>query len=266
MRWADDMPQAYERHLVPAVFRPFALELARRVADLAPRQVLELAAGTGVVTRELVRVVAEVVATDLAEAMVEQGRRSVPQARWQQADALDLPFDDTSFDAVVCSFGVMFFPDKVSGLAQAHRVLRPGGTLLLTTWGDVHEHDVASALVDALDELFPHDPPRFLTAVPHGYCDPDAVARDVRAAGFSRVEVDGVVLEGTAESAAAVAVGFCTGTPLRAELSARGDLRELTSQVAAGVVARLGEGPVTGRMRALVVTAPRDAVPDGHGP
>lgn len=258
VRWVDDMPAAYERELVPAVFRPFALELAGRVGELAPHAVLEVAAGTGVLTRELVRVADDVVATDLNAAMVELGRRAVPQATWRQADALDLPFDAAAFDVVACSFGVMFFPDKVAGLAQAHRVLRPGGTLLLTSWGDVREHAFGVAVVDALGDVLPDDPPRFLAAVPHGYRDRDVVAGDVRAAGFRDVDVADVVLEGRATSARGIAVGFCTGTPLRAELTARGDLDELVRRVADAVEARLGPGPVTGRMRALVVRARRD--------
>ena len=91
--WVGAMAEAYERWLAPAVFRPFALDMVRRVSAIAPHRVLELAAGTGVLTRELVAAVAsaEVMATDLNEAMVEFGRRQVPGARWQQADAMDLP-------------------------------------------------------------------------------------------------------------------------------------------------------------------------------
>src|SRR5690242_16192568 len=110
--WAGSMPHAYERWLAPAVFRPFAVDLAGRAAGLAPHRVLEIAAGTGVLTRELVAALpaAQVTATDLNAAMVEFGSRQVPLAAWRQADALSLPFEDQRFDLIVCQFGVMFFP------------------------------------------------------------------------------------------------------------------------------------------------------------
>src|SRR5689334_15803767 len=85
-RWVGSMPEAYERWLGPTVFRPLAADLARRVAARSPRRILELAAGTGVLTRELVTAApgAEVVATDLNEAMVEYGRQQVPEAAWRR--------------------------------------------------------------------------------------------------------------------------------------------------------------------------------------
>jgi SAM-dependent methyltransferase len=132
------MPQAYDRWLAPSVFRPFAVDLARRAANSAPRRLLEIAAGTGVLTRELVTAIpaARVTATDLNAAMVEFGSRRVPLAAWRQADALRLPFDDRQFDLVICQFGVMFFPDRPAAFGEMRRVLAPGGRLLFSTWGD----------------------------------------------------------------------------------------------------------------------------------
>ena len=129
------MPEAYDRWLVPAVFHPFAVDFARRAARHAPRRVLEIAAGTGVLTRELVTVIpaAEVTATDLNAAMADLGSRRVPGAAWQQADALRLPFGDDQFDLVACQFGVMFFPDKPAAFREARRVLAPGGGLLFSS-------------------------------------------------------------------------------------------------------------------------------------
>jgi SAM-dependent methyltransferase len=143
--WVGSMPEAYDRWLAPSVFRPFAQHLARRAARLAPRQVLEIAAGTGVLTSELIKALpgADVTATDLNAAMVEFGSRQAPGAEWRQADALGLPFDDDRFDLVACQFGVMFFPDKPAAFAEVRRVLAPGGALLLTTWGDVGTHGFA---------------------------------------------------------------------------------------------------------------------------
>jgi len=251
------MPQAYDRWLAPAVFRPFAVDLARRAATFAPRRLLEIAAGTGVLTRELVTAVpaARVTATDLNAAMVEFGSGQVPRAAWRQADALRLPFDDQQFDLILCQFGVMFFPDRPAAFREIRRVLAPGGRLLFSTWGAVETHGFAAALVAGLGRVFPDDPPAFVVAVPHGYCDLGQVAADLAAGGLERVSATAVTLEGRAASAADVAAGFCTGTPLRAAIEARGDLAACTALVAGQMTARLGPGPVTATMTAYVIEA-----------
>ena len=255
--WVGSMPDAYERLLVPTVFLPFAVDLARRVAAHGPRRVLELAAGTGVVTDQLLAAMpsAEVVATDLNPAMVALGSGRVPQATWRQADALNLPFEDAQFDVVACQFGVMFFPDKPAAFAEARRVLTEEGTVLVSTWGTVDTHDFAAALQAALERVFPGDAPGFIAGVPHGYADLDAMTADVAAGGLRVTSAETIVLEGRAESAAAVATGFCTGTPLRGEIEARADLATATAAITAELASLLGTGPVTGRMTAHVIEA-----------
>jgi SAM-dependent methyltransferase len=262
-RWAEAMAEAYDRYLVPTVFRPFAADLARRAARLAPAAVLELAAGTGVLTRELLAAApgAEIVATDLNAPMVRLGERLVPDARWELADAERLPFPEARFDLVACQFGVMFFPEKPAAFAQARRVLIPGGRLLFNTWHTVESHDFARALLAGLRAVFPVDPPRFLAAVPHGYTDPERVVADLVGGGLEVESVETVTLAGRAASAADVALGFCVGTPLRAEIEARADLTAMTQAVQREVTARLGAGPVTGQMTAHVVVARRPAGP-----
>jgi SAM-dependent methyltransferase len=251
------MPEAYERWLAPAVFHPFALDLAQRAARLTPRRVLEIAAGTGVLTRELVAAIpaAEVTATDLNAAMVEFGSRQVAGAAWQQADAQRLPFDDRRFDLVVCQFGVMFFPDKPAAFREARRVLTPHGRLLFSTWSTVDTHDFAAALVAGVERAFPDDPPTFMTAVPHGYSDLGQAAVDLAAGGLECVSTEPVTLDGQAGSATDVAAGFCTGTPLRMAIEERGDLMASTAVVSEEMRARLGDGPVTAKMTAYVVEA-----------
>jgi SAM-dependent methyltransferase len=256
--WVDAMPEVYERWLVPTVFRPFAVDLAARVAARAPRRVLELAAGTGVLTRELVAELgsdADVIASDLNEAMVDLGRQRVPGAAWRTADATQLPFDADEFDLIACQFGVMFFPDKLMAFAEARRVLTSGGTLILSTWGPLDTHDFQAALVAVLERAFPEDPPTFMVSVPHGYADPETVVADLAGAGFRCVSVERVTRSGHAPSAAEVAAGYCKGTPLRAEIEARGDLETVTAVVASGMEARLGTGPVTGTMTAYLFEA-----------
>ena len=172
-RFAGSIPLLYENYLVPLIFEPYAEDLARRLEGRPLARVLEIAAGTGVVTRRLAAQLpasVDIVATDLNEAMLAQARAtgSARPVTWRQADAMSLPFADASFDAVVCQFGLMFFPDKARALAEARRVLAPGGMLAFNVWDRIEENAFAATVTMALEAVFPKDPPRFLARTPHG--------------------------------------------------------------------------------------------------
>lgn len=249
------MPAAYERWLEPAVFGPFADDLARRVLALGPRRVLELAAGTGAVTRRLVDQGAEVVATDLNEAMVERGRAVVPLATWQPADASALSDDLGQFDAIVCQFGVMFFSDKVAAHRQVAARLGPGGRYLFNVWGPVETHGFAVALTEALVEVVGQAPP-FISAVPHSYFDRARIESDLNDGGLVIREIDEVVLRGSSPSAGDIARGFCLGTPVRTAAPGAGMSEgDLADAVAGAMERRVGPGPMEADMTALVVDA-----------
>lgn len=255
--WAEDMPAVYEQWLVPTVFRPFAIDLAQRVAARRPQRILELAAGTGVLTRELTALLphADIVATDFNDAMVDVGRRHVPTARWQQADAMRLPFDVGEFDLVCCQFGVMFFPDRRHAFADARRVLAPGGALVFNVWGELAQHHFEAAVVEALATVFPEDPPTFLADIPHGHADPAPIVAALQAAGFGDPRVEAVTVSGSANSAADLATGYCYGTPLRGEIAARADLVATRTALATEMTRLLGVGEITGQMTAYVYDA-----------
>jgi SAM-dependent methyltransferase len=255
--WVASMPRVYDELLGPAVFRPFAVDLAARAGRLGSRSVLELAAGTGIATRELLAALpsATVTATDLNAAMVAWGREHLPAATWQVADAQQLPFPDATFDLVACQFGVMFFPDRPAAYAECRRVLAPGGRLLVNSWDTLDTHGFETPLVAVLRTLFPQDPPEFLATVPHGYCDPDAIRADLVGGGFDTITIDRVTVEGHIGSAADIAVGYCTGTPLRAQIAARGDVAETAAATAAELTRRLGPDPISAPMSAFVVSA-----------
>jgi SAM-dependent methyltransferase len=255
--WVGSMPDAYDQFLAPVVFKPFALDLARRAASHSPRRVLELAAGTGVLTRKLVAALpaAEVTATDFNTAMVAYGKRQVRGALWQQADAQHLPFDDNQFDLLVCQFGVMFFPDKAGAFREARRVLRPEGRLLFSTWDTIDTHGYAAALAAGVERAFPDDPPTFMAAVPHGYSDVGQIVADLTAGGLEHLSTESVTLDGQAGSAADIALGFCTGTPLRVAIENRDDLAASTALIGETMTTLLGEGPVTCEMTAYLFEA-----------
>ena len=251
------MPEAYERHLVPVFFRPFAADLAARATVLRPRTVLELAAGTGALTSALLTAVptASVVATDLNEAMVTAGSAREPRADWRQADAQHLPFEDDSFDLVVCQFGVMFFPDRPAAYSEVRRVLAPQGRFLFNSWGPLASHGFGAAFQTALEQSIPDGAPPFLRDVPHGYSDPAEVAADLTAAGLTLAGSEEITLEGVAESAASIATGFLTGTPVSAAVQAREDAQAIQAAVTQKMTDQLGTGPVTAPMTATVYTA-----------
>jgi SAM-dependent methyltransferase len=265
--FSGSIAQLYERYMVPLIFEPYAQDMARRVAALRPSNVLEIAAGTGAVTRHLAdRLPADVpiVATDLHQPMLDHAM-SIGTSRavtWRQADAMQLPFDDHSFDAVVCQFGCMFLPDKVAGFAQARRVLRPGGTLVFNVWDALEDNEFADSVTQAMAELFPSDPPRFLARLPHGYHDRTAIAGALAAAGFTGTNAfDTVAMQSRADSARTVATAYCQGTPLRNEIETRdaAALGRATDAAAAALEKRFGSGPVAGKIQALVVAATRGA-------
>lgn len=260
--FAGSIPELYEVHLVPLLFEPYAADLAKRLGPLPLSRVLEVAAGTGVVTRALAAALPEsvaVVATDLNQAMLDRAA-AVGVARpveWRQADAMRLPFADESFDAVVCQFGVMFFPDKPKAFAEARRVLRPGGTFVFNVWDKISENEFADAAESALESVFPDDPPRFLSRTPYGYYDPGTVERDLAAGGFTASpRIETLAARSRAASPRGPAVGYCQGTPLRSEIEARDAARlEEATEAAARVIAeRFGAGAVDGKIQAHVVT------------
>lgn len=255
--WLASMPEVYDRRLVGPVFGPYAADLARRAAAIAPHRVLELAAGTGAVTAHLVAALpdAEIVATDLNEPMVSYAQAKVAGPTWETADARALAYPDRAFDLVVCQFGVMFLADRVAAYQDIRRVLADGGSFLFNAWDQLETHVVEAAVIDSLAEIFPADPPDFLRRVPHGYADPEAVRADVEAAGLVVAALDRVALTGRAASARDLAEGYCLGTPLRFELATHGDPTDVVAPLAEALAERLGDGPIDVAMSAHVVHA-----------
>src|SRR5687767_14451693 len=260
--FAGSIPKLYETHLVPLIFEPYAADLAKRLGSRRLAHVLEIAAGTGVVTRALASALPDnvaIVATDLNRAMLDQAsavgtRRPV---EWRQADAMQLPFPDGAFDAVVCQFGVMFFPDKPKAFAEARRVLRPGGVFIFNAWDRIEENEFADTVTTALASVFPKDPPRFMACTPHGYHDRSHIARDLANAGFTASpRIDTLAARSRAKSAREPAIAYCQGTPLRNEIETRDAARlgEATDVAAEAIASRFGRGAVDGKIQAHLVT------------
>lgn len=261
--FAGSIPENYDRYMVPLIFEPFAADIARRAAALSPGAVLEIAAGTGVVTRALAPRLApgaSYVVTDLNQPMLDYAAaRQTPDSRitWRQADAMALPFEDAAFDLVCCQFGAMFFPNRASAYREARRVLKPGGRFLFNVWDRIEENVFADDVTNALARIFPDDPPRFLARTPHGYHDKALIRRDLEDAGFSDVAIETRAEQSRASSPRLPAVAYCQGTVLRTEIVARdaGKLDAATDYAAAAIADRHGSGEVAAKIQAHVIVA-----------
>jgi SAM-dependent methyltransferase len=261
--FAGSVPQLYDEHLVPLIFEVYADDLVARLGTTDPNSVLEVAAGSGVVTRAMATGLSDTVsitATDLNQPMIDHAE-SVGTARpveWRSADVMALPFEDGSFDAVVCQFGVMFFPDRVGAYREVARVLRPGGVFVFNVWDAIEHNEFADVVTVAARRAFPNDPPLFLARTPHGYFEEATIRADVAAAGFTSPALfEPLEARSRAVSADIPAIAYCQGTPLRNEIEARDPSRlaEVTAAATEAIAERFGATDVDGKIRGYVITA-----------
>lgn len=261
LRFSGSVPEKYEALMVPLIFQPYAQELARRARAIQPRHVLETAAGTGAVTRALQQALpdAEIVATDLNQPMLDVNASHLEsdRVRFVEADAQQLPFEDRSFDLVVCQFGSMFFPDKVRGHSEARRVLSDRGHYLLAIWDLIERNPLTAVTEQVLVDLFPENPPLFMREGPFGYADPLRIEADLHDAGFDTVYIETVELRSRCRSAHDAATALCYGTPMGAELDERepGSLERVFPIVEQALRQFEGADGIDAPMAALIVTA-----------
>ena len=260
--FSGSIAELYDTYLTPLIFESYAEDLARRVGSEPVESVLEVAAGTGVVTRAMLDVLGaevSITATDLNQPMLDHAAsvRDDTRVAWQQADAQALPFGDQVFDAVVCQFAVMFFPDRPKAYAEALRVLKPGGRLYFSVWDVIEENEFAHVVTESLAQVFPDDPPRFLARTPHGYADVVQIAADLRKGGFTATaQIETLSARSCATGPSVPAIAYCQGTPLRNEIEERdATLLDHATDIAARAVAeRFGTDDIDGKIQAHVIT------------
>jgi SAM-dependent methyltransferase len=260
--FTGDVASFYESTLVPLIFEPYATDLADRTGAFGPDAVLEVGCGTGVVTRALAVTLPDscsITATDLSDAMIAHGELvgTTRPVTWRQADVMALPYPDECFDAVVCQFAVMFFSDCVGAYREIRRVLRPGGKFLFNIWNGIEHNEFADVVTEAMNSLYPDDPPAFLARTLLGHGSPTEIEVDVKAAGFEVclfTQRDDI---SKAASPNLPAIAYCQGTPLGNEIVSREPegLERATRVATEALRARFGDGPIEGRISAVVVVA-----------
>ena len=217
-------PELYNQYMGPLLFEPYARLLSEHCARFHPSRILEIAAGTGILTRALTAALpdATIVATDLNPQMLDFAAQNAHSDRvtFERADALGLPYPDATFDLVVCQFGIMFFPDRIQANREAFRVLRPGGHYLLLSFDQVARNPVPRAAGQTVSALFPDRPLEYMQLGPFSYADPTRIREDLVAAGFTAIDLHICELRSHVNAKDA-AVAFVLGSPLRAQIEQR---------------------------------------------
>lgn len=262
--FVGSIPENYDRYLGPCLFEPYALDIAERVQVSEGASVLEIACGTGIVTRHLRNSMpksVKLVATDLNDAMLAYaGAKFGPDdsVEWKQADATSLPFADASFDVVVCQFGLMFFPDKATALREVHRVLVPGGVFVFNVWDEIEQNELAQIAHETVSTFFERDPPTFYQ-IPFGLYEQSVIRNLLESAGFIDSQIEVLAKTGISPSAVDAATGLVEGNPVIVEINQRATagVPVIEAALAAAVVSKCGDNPVRSKLQALVCTARR---------
>ena len=260
--FTGSIPENYERYFVPLIFAEYAEMLVDQVERREGINILETACGTGVVTRNIANRMeagSHTVATDFNEPMLEEAAKALGPSdavNFQQADAMQLPFEDEAFDAVVCQFGVMFFPDRKTAYREAARVLKAGGKFHFNVWDSLEHNHFAQTVHQAGLDMYPNDPPKFFE-LPYGYYDLRLIVTELQQSGFSDIDISVRPLTTTADSARYLAKAYCAGSPFANEVAVRSTLSldEAIDKVEAALLAEYGDGPISGKMQAFQITA-----------
>ena len=260
--FVGNIPQHYDLGLGPIIFVDYAADIAQRIAAHKPVRVLETAAGTGIVTRRLrdtLPAETQLTATDLNPPMLEIARakfRPGEQVEFQPADAVALPFADGSFDAVVCQFGIMFYPDKPKSFSEAYRVLAHGGRYVFSVW-DSHRYNSFGRIAhEIVGSFFPADPPQFYN-VPFSCHQIDPIKELLIGAGFDDLGIAVLQLEKVVPDTASFAQALVYGNPLIDQIRARGgvDPELIVDAILKGLRREFGADPSRVPLQAIVFSA-----------
>lgn len=215
--FTNSIAENYEKYMAPMFFEPYAKDMANRLSSNKINSILEVACGTGQVTRLLRKVLpgARIVATDLNPGMLELAKKIVNEndnIEWLIANALELPFEENTFDAVICQFGLMFVPDKQKAVNEAYRVLKPGGRFIFYTWDKLETNPVSLIANEVIASHFKDFSFNFYD-IPFSMYDPDELKSLLNSTGFKNISIENVQLTGYSATAEDAAKALCDGTP-----------------------------------------------------
>lgn len=260
--FSGSIPMNYEKYLGPLFFEPFAKNISNRVKELQPSSVLELACGTGRLTKYLPFAISpggRIVATDINPAMLEYAKHSLRDLEgidWKVVDAVELPFRDNCFDVVVIQFGVMFFSDRHQAFTEALRVLKPGGTLIFSSWDQLRNNPVARVTDELVTRYFPMDTPGFYK-IPFSYFNEHKIHEELDEALFHNVSIELLKLYGESKTAAEAAMGLLQGSPIHTAIVERNAsvLPVMIEQLTEEIASLFGKKNLSIPIQALVTTA-----------
>jgi ubiquinone/menaquinone biosynthesis C-methylase UbiE len=259
--FTGSIPENYDRGLGPLLFDPFAIDLAERIEGDHILDALEIACGTGRVTHHIRKAIplnARLIATDLNPDMiaVAKSKYSEENIEWQTCDAQDLPFDDDSFDLVVCQFGIMFVPEKQKAFSEVRRVLRKGGMFLFNTWDKIEFNGPVDLADKIVTSYFEKDPPQFYKT-PFSMHDSGEIEGLLKKAGFKNVRVDLVKKEAHSDSVADVTDGLIDGNPVYLEIQKKDPklLDTIKVHLQKELVKKFGDSPLRCSLQAWVCSS-----------
>jgi ubiquinone/menaquinone biosynthesis C-methylase UbiE len=251
----------YERYLGPYIFEPYAEDIVSRIPSTDIHTALEVACGTGRVTGKLRKALpggCRLVASDLNPDMIAEAQKHIPdnEIEWLAADAQSLPFVDNYFDLLVCQFGLMFVPNKPLAVSEAFRVLKPGGTLLLSTWDKLENNPAMFLAHQTVASFFPADPPMFFH-VPFSLFDMGMLESLCKDAGFSNIATNLVKKTGMSPSAGETVTGMIDGSAVANAINERdATIMPVIKQTLETALAKaFGNAPMASPLQAWVLTA-----------
>ena len=259
--FSGSIPKHYEQYLGPMFFEPYAIEVCKRIDFSSVQFALEIATGTGRVTRHLrehMPATSKLVASDISPDMLTIAKEKLKSSdiEWQNIDAQQLPLNDNSVDLIVCCFAYMLVPDKPKAFAEAYRVLRPGGMLLFTTW-DKLELNAASYVYRNAAKKYLNDPLPQSYNLPFSMNDESLIRSMLQDTGFSKVAIEKVNKVSVCKTAKEATEGLVQGGTIYNEIMKLNPawIDEIKVTVENELAEKFGAAPMVAPMSAIISQA-----------